>query len=83
MRLYYDINQDDDLMETLCEIACEYDNLDLCYIRWSHHCYINQSMENEQTGRELPGTPEMDVSEMFPMNWRFLPTLDPQVHLMM
>ena len=33
MRLYYDINQDDDLMETLCDIACEYDNLDLCYIR--------------------------------------------------
>ena len=23
----------------------------------------------------------MDVSEMFPMNWRFLPTLDPQVAL--
>ena len=29
--------------------------------------------------RELPGKPDMDVSEMFPMNWRFLPTLDPQV----
>ena len=33
MRLYYDIHQDDDLMDPLCELACEYDNLDLCYVR--------------------------------------------------
>ena len=33
MRLYYDIDQEDDLMDTLCEIACEYDTLDLCFVR--------------------------------------------------
>ena len=33
MRLYYDIDQEDDLMDTLCEIACEYDSLDLCFVR--------------------------------------------------
>ena len=34
MRLYYDIDEEDELMEDLCEIACDYDNIDLCYIRW-------------------------------------------------
>ena len=29
--------------------------------------------------RRLPGTPVADASSMFPMIWRFLPTLDPQV----
>jgi len=29
--------------------------------------------------RNLPGTPMIDASEVFPMNWRFFPTLDPQV----
>ena len=31
--------------------------------------------------RELPGTPMIDASKVFPMNWRFFPTLDPQVIL--
>jgi hypothetical protein len=31
--------------------------------------------------RELPGVPLADAAKMFPMNWRFLPTLDPQVEL--
>ena len=31
--------------------------------------------------KELPGTPLSDVSKYFPMNWRFLPTLDPQVSI--
>ena len=31
--------------------------------------------------RDLPGQPSTNVSSMFPMNWRFLPTLDPQVEL--
>jgi len=29
--------------------------------------------------RRLPGTPEVDASRIFPMNWRFFPTLDEQV----
>ena len=31
--------------------------------------------------RDLPGTPVVDVGSIFPMNWRFFPTLDPQVDL--
>lgn len=31
--------------------------------------------------RDLPGTPMKDASKMFPMDWRFFPTLDPQVDL--
>ena len=27
----------------------------------------------------LPGTPVTDASKIFAMNWRFFPTLDPQV----
>ena len=33
--------------------------------------------------RELPGYPAADMSEVFPMNWRFLPTLDPQVDIVL
>ena len=29
--------------------------------------------------KHLPGTPFIDASNVFAMNWRFLPTLDPQV----
>ena len=35
------------------------------------------------TLRELPGIPDVDVSEVFPMMWRFIPTLDPQVDIML
>ena len=28
----------------------------------------------------LPGTPIEDASQIFPKNWRFFPTLDPQVN---
>ena len=29
--------------------------------------------------KDLPGTPHLDGSKFFPMNWRYFPTLDPQV----
>ena len=31
--------------------------------------------------QRLPGTPMSNATFMFPMNWRFLPTLDPQVNI--
>ena len=31
--------------------------------------------------RSLPGTPVTDAGEIFAMNWRFFPTLDPQVDI--
>ena len=33
--------------------------------------------------RSLPGTPVEDASNMFAMNWRFFPTLDPQVDILL
>ena len=29
--------------------------------------------------KNLPGTPYIDAHAVFPMNWRFFPTMDPQV----
>ena len=29
--------------------------------------------------RNLPGTPLVDAAKVFPRNWRFFPSLDPQV----
>jgi len=31
--------------------------------------------------KNLPGTPFVDATKVFAMNWRFFPTLDPQVDL--
>ena len=42
----------------------------------NHHldlCYV----------RSLPGAPVTDASKIFAMNWRFFPTLDPQVDFYM
>ena len=33
-------------------------------------------------GKELPETPLSDASKYFPINWRFFPTLDPQVSIL-
>ena len=33
--------------------------------------------------RSLPGTPVEDASNIFAMNWRFFPTLDPQVDILL
>ena len=33
MRLYYDLDQSDELMGRLCELACNNNHLDLCYVR--------------------------------------------------
>ena len=63
MRLYYDLEKDDPLLDDLCSLACEQPSLDLCYVR------------------DLPGNPVKDASSVFAMNWRFLPTLDPQVDI--
>ena len=33
MRLYYDLDQSEVLMDRLCELACNNNHLDLCYVR--------------------------------------------------
>ena len=30
--------------------------------------------------KKLPGTPFIDATDVFAMNWRFFPTMDPQVY---
>ena len=65
MRLYFDLDPDDPIMEDLCNLACNNEFLDLCH------------------AGELPGVPMVDARKVFPMNWRFFPTLDPQVELIL
>ncbi len=61
MRLYFDMNEEDQISEKFCKLFCQNSNLDLCDVR------------------NLPGTPMVDAKKVFPMIWRFFPTLDPQV----
>jgi hypothetical protein len=62
MRLYFDLDKSDPILEEICQLACSDSNLDLC------------------KASDLPGNPMTDASQVFPMNWRFFPTVDPQVY---
>ena len=82
MRLYYDLDPaDHQLQKQLCELACTNNNIDLCYIRLvtRKHELVNIRVNKHYTTRHLPGTPVTDASKIYAMNWRFFPTLDPQV----
>ena len=82
MRLYYDLDPaDHQLQKQLCELACTNNNIDLCYIRLvtRKHELVNIRVNKQHTTRHLPGTPVTDASKIYAMNWRFFPTLDPQV----
>ena len=68
MRLYHDLGPGDPLLQDLCSLACSSPGLDLCYVR-------------DLPGGSASSTNMTDTSTMFPMNWRFLPVLDPQVDL--
>jgi hypothetical protein len=65
MRLYYDLEPEDD--PGLAGELCEL----ACSAAHLDLCYA----------RRLPGTPMRDARRVFAMNWRFFPTLDPQVHM--
>ena len=62
MRLYYDLDKNDPVLNDICELACSDNNIDICEIK------------------QLPGTPFVDATDVFAMNWRFFPTMDPQVY---
>ena len=51
MRLYYDIDPDSMLHNQLCEIACYYDNLDLCNIRFV--LKKNNMQEQFKSGKKI------------------------------
>ena len=63
LRLYVDYDSIDVPLRKLCDLACN--------PKYSNFdiCHVKQ----------LPGTPLSDASKIFGMNWRFFPTLDPQV----
>eukprot|EP00094_Tigriopus_californicus_P010194 TCALIF_09833-PA protein Name:"Protein of unknown function" AED:0.10 eAED:0.10 QI:0/0.33/0.25/1/0.33/0.25/4/193/306 len=61
MRIYFDLEPGDLILDELCHLACQSQVLDLCH------------------ARKLPGTPMKDAHRVFPMMWRFFPTLDWQV----
>jgi hypothetical protein len=63
MRLYYDMDKTDPVLNNICRLACNDPNIDIC------------------DAKHLPGTPFIDARKVFAMNWRFFPTLDPQVTL--
>ena len=63
MRLYHDLDPNDEQFTQLCEFACKNPNFDLCHTK------------------NIPGLG--NVQKLFPMNWRFLPTLDSQVSYFM
>ena len=65
MRLYTDYEIGDPIFRKLCDLACDDQYSNLDI------CHVKQ----------LPGTPLSDASKIFGMNWRFFPTLDPQVCL--
>ena len=63
MRVYYDLDDQDEILTELCKLACANPILDICNVR------------------DLPGTPMRNATQVFAMNWRFFPTLDPQVDM--
>ncbi|XP_059085397.1 uncharacterized protein LOC131882310 [Tigriopus californicus] len=63
MRVYFDLATNDPVLSDLCDLACQYEVLDICHVA------------------QLPGAPMVDARQVFAMNWRFFPTLDPQVDL--
>ena len=63
IRLYLDLDKTNELLNEICDLACNDSNIDLCDVK------------------NLPGTPFIDAAEIFPRNWRFFPTLDPQVYI--
>jgi hypothetical protein len=65
MRVYYDLEPEDD--PVVAGELCEL----ACSAAHLDLCYA----------RRLPGTPMRDARRVFAMNWRFFPTLDPQVHM--
>ena len=48
---------------------------DICELACSDNNIDICNVEN------LPGVPFINATSVFAMNWRFFPTLDPQVHL--
>lgn len=65
-------------MRLYCDLKQNSSTLkDLCDIA----CKNQDVLDICQVGK-LPGTPSADARNVFPMNWRFFPMLDPQVYIL-
>jgi len=63
MRLYFEIEKTDPLQESLCEVACNYDEIVICYFDW---CYENPSNHDSSNSRfiEFPVRRIHDLSKL-------------------
>lgn len=66
LRIYFNESLSRITLREICDLACKHDNLDLCHV-----------------GKLPMGSIIGDVklTNIFPMMWRFLPLLDPQVSI--
>ena len=93
IRLYHDIRSDDPVMQVHFVFESSYQNRNvLCINLRAGVCnfsiFLLQDLCNlacTDTNidlcnvRQLPGKPMPNAIKVFPMNWRWFPTMDPQV----
>ena len=95
MRVYYDIEDGDPIMQVTSLFSYNKLSHRLVYYSFISDIKINNVTVNVLqilcdlacrnalldicNVRQLPGTPQTDASNIFPMVWRFFPTIDRQV----
>ena len=92
IRLYHDIRSDDPVMQVYFVFESFYQNTNVSInVRagvYKFVIYLLQDLCNlacTDTNidlcnvRQLPGKPMPNAIKVFPMNWRWFPTMDPQV----
>ena len=78
MRLYHDIPEDSESLGKVCEIACKNSMIELCNVNQNSNIYIKISTITSKTPQE--GEP---IHKIYPLIWRFLPILDPNVDILL
>ena len=76
MRLYHDISEDSKSAGKICEIACKNSQIELCNVKNQKSNNNIQIAGNNQDG-------EQQIHRIYPLIWRFLPILDPNVDILL
>ena len=76
MRLYHDISEDSESAGKICEIACKNSQIELCNVKNQKSNNNIQIAGNNQDG-------EQQIHRIYPLIWRFLPILDPNVDILL
>ena len=88
MRLYHDIRSDDPVMQVHFVFESSYQNTNNVHAGIYKFVILFQDLCNLACAntnidlcnvRQLPGKPMPNAIKIFPMNWRWFPTMDPQV----